>query len=319
MKTLPGNHSRNREYVIPDQILLATNMDDDYLLPHAIAQARASGATLTIVHVTPPAESIPLDASAIYSADAAAITVEARWVLEGMAAKAYSSGVPCNPLVCQGSPQSVVPKLVKTCKTDRLILGTYGRRQLKKVLLGSVAEEILNNVEVPVCIIGPNAHTTSAHGKPKRILHPISLRPGYEESARFAFEMAQFYQAEITLLHVLDRKPGRDYEAAHAEEWTRSQLQRLVPDEALLWTYVNAQVEVGGVVDHILDIAAEMQADLIVLGVGAERSLWPVPGDGTAYTIIAQASCPVFTFRHCVSADLSKIEMNTQGMFAGTF
>ena len=31
------------------------------------------------------------------------------------------------------------------------------------------------------------------------------MRPGYEQSARLALEMAQFYQSEITLLHVLSK------------------------------------------------------------------------------------------------------------------
>jgi nucleotide-binding universal stress UspA family protein len=319
MKTLADNQNRNRAYVVPDHILLATDLDDiEYLLPHAIAQAQASGATLTLVHVTPHAESIPLDASAIYSVDAAAILVEAKWALEGMAAKAYASRVTSNPIVCQGSPQRIVPELVKTIGADRLILGTHGRRHVKKILLGSVAQEILANVDVPVFTIGPNAHTRPVLGRPKRILHPVSFRPGFEVSACFALVMAQFYQAEITLLHVVDR----EHKEEHAEEWTRAQLQRLVPDEALLWTYVNAQVEVGGVVDHILNVAIEMRADAIVLGVDAGGSLWP--GNRTAYAIIAQAGCPVFTIRHHAQVDPANAESksestHTDGMFAGTF
>src|SRR5277367_2800505 len=297
MKTLANDQRRNLECVVPDQILLATDLNDaDYLLPHAIAQARASGAMLTLLHVTPSAESMPLDATAISSADAAEIYTEAKRTLERMAEKARARGVVCNPVVRQGSPQLIVPEMVETCKADRLILGTHGRQHLKRLLLGSVAQEILNNVEVPVCTIGPNSRTASAQGsakgRPERILHPVSFRPGYEESACFALGMAQFYQAEITLLHVVDHESKE----THAEEWTRSQLQRLIPDEALLWTYVNPQVEVGGVVDHILDVATEMRADVIVLGVDAGGPSWP--GNSTAYAVIAQAGCPVFTVRH---------------------
>ncbi len=298
MKTLANDEKRNLECVVPEQILLATDLNDaDYLLPHAIAQARTSGATLTLVHVTPPAESMPLDARAVYSADAAGIYAEAKVALERMAEKARSRGVVCNPVVRQGSPQRIVLEMVETCKADRLILGTHGRQHLKRLLLGSVAQEILNQVEVPVCTIGPGAHAALVHGRPKRILHPVSFRPGYEESASFALKMAQFYHAEITLLHVVDREHMEE----HAEEWTRSQLKRLIPDEAMLWSCVNAQVEVGGVVDHVLDVATEMRATAIVLGVDAPGRLWP--GNSTAYAIISQAGCPVFTVRHHVPAE----------------
>ena len=315
MKTLANDEKRNLECVVPEQILLATDLNDaDYLLPHAIAQARASGARLTLLHVTPSAESMPLDASALYRVDAAEIEAEAKRTLKGMATRARFKSVVCHTEVRQGSPQRIVPEMVETCKADRLILGTHGRKHLKRLLLGSVAQEILNRVEVPVCTIGPGAHAAAAHGRPKRILHPVSFRPGYEESASFALKMAHFYQAEITLLHVVDF----EHKELHAEEWARSQLQRLIPDEAVLWSYVNAQVEVGGVVDHVLDVAAEMRADAIVVGVDAPGRLWP--GNSTAYSIIAQAGCPVFTVRHHATAETVQAELkrkHPESTFAG--
>ena len=136
--------------------------------------------------------------------------------------------------------------------------------------------------------------------------------------------MAQFYQSEITLLHVLGRGLEREHDSARIAEWSRSELQKLVPDEALLWTYVNAQIEVGGVVDHVLNSASEMQADLIVLGTDAAGAFWPIRGDGTAYEIIARASCPVITIRHSVPAEQSRVRLkqeptNTTSIFVGTF
>ena len=62
----------------------------------------------------------------------------------------------------------------------------------------------------------------------------------------------------------------------------------------------------GGVVDHILNAANEMQADLIVLGTDAAGAFWPIRGDGAAYEIIARASCPVLTLRHNAGTEDSK-------------
>jgi nucleotide-binding universal stress UspA family protein len=246
---------------------------------------RESGADRrhSIVHLTPPAESIPLDASAVSFADAATMKLEATCKLEEMAIKVRNCGVTCNFIVSQGSPQHVLPELVQRVNADRLILGTHGRQHLKRLLLGSVAQEIFNSVDLPVCTIGPRAHTAPARGIPERILHPVSLRQGFEYSARLALEMAQFYQAEVTLLHVLDRAQHLGYEPERVAEWTRLELRRLIPDEATLWTYVNAQVEMGGVVDHVLNVAAEMQADLIVLGVDGGGSFWPVQNHYTSH------------------------------------
>ena len=308
--------NQNRRFAVPDRILLATDLEDA-LLPHAIAQAKASEATLTIAHVIPSAETVAIDARAVFSVDVAAMKQEAIQALEPMAARVRDSGVACDIVVRQGTPQEAVPELVKEIKADRLILGTHGRRHIKKLLLGSVAQEILGKVDVPVCTIGPKVQAESAHGRPRKILHPVSLRPGFEQSARLALEMAQFYQAEITLLHVLDRGLQRDYDPTRIAAWTKAELQRLIPDEAPLWTYVNAQVEVGGVVDHVLNVAAEMQADLIVLGTDVSGAFWPVRGDSTAYEIVAQAGCPVLTLRH--GAAVEQESGATTSVFAATF
>jgi len=178
----------NRRFAIPDKILLATDLEDaNHLLLHAIAQAKASEAALTIAHVTPSAETLPLDARAISSADAAIMSLDATRALETMAAGVRKAGVACDVVVRRGSPQDVIPELARTSNADRLILGTHGRRHLKRLLLGSVAQEILSKVDLPVCTIGPHVQGASAHGKPRKILHPVSLRPGYEQSARLAW------------------------------------------------------------------------------------------------------------------------------------
>jgi len=54
MKTLDEIVSINRNFVVPEKILVATDLaDTEYLIPHAVAQARACGSALTLVHVIP--------------------------------------------------------------------------------------------------------------------------------------------------------------------------------------------------------------------------------------------------------------------------
>ena len=75
-------------------------------------------------------------------------------------------------------------------------------------------------------------------------------------------------------------------------------MQRLIPEEAPLWTQTTVQVEIGDVVEEVLNVAAEINADLIVLGVNSDVSFWPIHGDDTVYSIIAQAKSPVLSIRH---------------------
>lgn len=298
MKTLDDVSIRQRSLVVPDRILVATDLSDmDYLTPHAIAQARACGSSLTLLHVIPPGEAIPLDASAIPYLDVAEMKEEAKANLERSAAQIRSAGIPCDVLIAEGNPRDQIHAQAHELNVGRILAGTHGRRHLKKLLLGSVAHEILRSAEVPVCTIGPRAHEASSFGAPRKILHPISLCEGYENSARIALEMAQFYRADITLLHVLSRNTQTQSDRDRVVEWTKAELQRVVPEEAPLWTQTAIQVEIGDVVEQVLDAAAAMDADLIVLGVNADVSFWPIRGDDTVYNIIARATCPVLSIR----------------------
>lgn len=298
MKTLEDRISANRAFIVPDKILVATDLTDtDYLVPHAVAQARACGAALTLVHVIPPAEAASLDARAIPFEDSAAMTREATQKLEDVAAGIRDSGIPCEIAVVHGYPRDHVAALARDLHAGRIVAGTHGRRHLKRFFLGSVALEILRSADVPVCTIGPGAHEASSFGAPRRILHPVSLCAGYEESARMAIELAQFYRADITLLHVLARDVESQHDADRIVSWTKEEMTRMIPDEAPLWSHPTVQVEIGDVVEETLNVAAEMNADLIVLGVNNEVGFWPIHGDNTVYNIIASAHSPVLSIR----------------------
>jgi hypothetical protein len=172
------------------------------------------------VHVIPPGQAIPLDASAIPYLDVAEMKQEAEQTLNRVAAQAQASGIPCDVIVMEGNPREQLTALARETHAGRIIAGTHGRRHLKKLLLGSVAHEILRSAEVPVCTIGPHAHEASSFGAPRKILHPVSLCAGFEQSARMAIEMAQFYRADITLLHVLPRTTHGQPDADRVVEWT---------------------------------------------------------------------------------------------------
>ncbi len=97
MKTLDETVSSKHTFVAPEKILVATDLVDlDYLLPHALAQARACGSTLTLAHVIPPGQAIPLDASAIPYLDVAEMKLEAEQTLKYVAEKAQAQGIECD-------------------------------------------------------------------------------------------------------------------------------------------------------------------------------------------------------------------------------
>src|SRR5271163_2127757 len=115
-------------FVNPARILVATDLTDgDYLVPHAVAQAKASGARVMLVHAVLSASAFPLPAGYAPYPDEAMCGRQARQQLEGMARQIEQQGVSCDIFFQHGSAADVINYKVKTTRAMRLIMGSHGR------------------------------------------------------------------------------------------------------------------------------------------------------------------------------------------------
>ena len=55
----------------------------------------------------------------------------------------------------EGSAFEVISNLVKETMPDLVVIGTHGRSGIVKMLLGSVAEEILRSIDVDILGVPP--------------------------------------------------------------------------------------------------------------------------------------------------------------------
>jgi nucleotide-binding universal stress UspA family protein len=294
--TLPQDPSAT-SFAAPGKIVLSTDLTDtDYLVPHAIAQAKACGASLILVHAVLPHESVPMESGAIPYYDPLRLDRDARLILENLAREVREKGVECTTAVRHGFVPDVVAEIVANTGAGRLIIGTHGRRGLKKFVLGSVARQLLEAVDIPVCTVGPRAHK-SAVRPPSTILHPVSLAGSHEASASLSFQLGKQFGARVVLLHVIVPAPHVTRDPIRAVAVATDDLTRLVPAEARPRTDVQARVALGSVVSEILNAAGEMGAGLIVLGVHAPSHSWLPGTEPAAYKILVSAPCPVISLR----------------------
>lgn len=64
--------------------------------------------------------------------------------------------------VALGSPARAIADLAASLDADAVIVGTHGRRGLKRALLGSVAEEVVRISGCPVVVVRPKEHPVDA-------------------------------------------------------------------------------------------------------------------------------------------------------------
>jgi nucleotide-binding universal stress UspA family protein len=299
-------------FAAPGKIVVATDLSDtEYLLPHALAQARTSGASLILVHAVLPHESMPVEAGAVGYYDPLRMDRDARLMLENLARDVREKGVECVTAVRHGYVPDVIAEMVNNAGAGRLVLGTHGRRGLKKFVLGSVARQLLEIVEIPVCTVGPRAHQ-GARGAPQTILHPVSLAGLHETSADLSMKLGKQFGAPVVLLHVIAPGPSHARDPERTIASATEELNRLVPEWAKPWTTVRVKVAMGTVVSEILSTAHETEAGLIVLGVHAPAHSWLPGTEPAAYKILVSAPCPVLSLRVDPAPTAEKAEQKAE-------
>jgi nucleotide-binding universal stress UspA family protein len=184
---------------------------------------------------------------------------------------------------------------------DRILLGTRSRGKMSKLLLGSVAEQVLRSTNLPVITVGPEAHLPVESRELKRIvLHATTLREASRPSAALACRTAALLGARLVLINVLPpidemkRKGlpgGLDGVALH-------ELETIAAETAAGGaTEVESRVVHGDPAIEILAEASNRQACLIVLGATPRSVFENLTRDRTVYRVLAHARCPVLTLR----------------------
>lgn len=268
-------------------------------LPYAGALAKRFGARLFALHVRTPVIN-PMTPPEGWPALERAAAEEERERKETL--RNALPGMETTVLIEEGDIDAHLPATVKKEHIDLIVLGTRGRTGVGKLMLGSGAEEILRTADCPVLTVGPQAPGIPAkYGEFTRILYATSF--GFENpaAAAYAISLAQEFQSELTLLHVLpDPQVGEFVVPQDLLEASKRRLAHLMPPEAEMWCVPEVCVERGDVAEKILDVAKRKNADLIVLGIHQPAG---VPGAAThlpiatAHKVVSHAHCPVLTVR----------------------
>lgn len=118
-------------------------------LTMACAIARDTRARITLVHVSPP----PMASGEVYAiiTDSREVRQELRERLEQMVPA--GSSIPFDLVLVEGDPARQILRVASEKNCDLIVIGTHGRKGLTRMLMGSVAEEVVRNAECPVLTI----------------------------------------------------------------------------------------------------------------------------------------------------------------------
>jgi nucleotide-binding universal stress UspA family protein len=304
----------------PGVILVATDLSDtERLMPFAIQQAESTGARLLLLHVLAASESMAVDAVGMPYYDPAGAVETAGSMLQTWCTVARNRNIPCEGLVREGNAAQQVIATARRFEADRILLGTRSRSKISKLLLGSVAEQVLRSAQIPVMTVGPEVHLpVHVDAMEGIVLHATTLREASRPSAALACEIASAMNSRLVLLHVLPPKPEMERKGlpTGADSLALREL-RLIAEETgcACATPIEPHVLHGNPAIEILAEAAERHARLIVLGATQRNPFQNLTRDRTIYKVLAHARCPVLTLREpkaeTEEAVLARLAMRT--------
>jgi nucleotide-binding universal stress UspA family protein len=284
------------------------------LLRHSEALARSLGSGLELVHV----ENSGL--SSTMSSDFLLYKVMIRDQLEGRRRKlrriAAGLGVLAKPLLVEGHP---VDRLVEmTARPNRhtmAVMGTHGRTGLSRLVLGSVAEEVIRRSRIPVATLGPKClppRKTTRSGPV--FLIGAYLGPNSQRAESLAFTLARKSSGSVVLYHCLYEGLHPVIQSAVSTSRGQKKLEGMLGEirtraartlkqrvEQLRKSGVDASYELDerGVLasDGLLQTASKTAANYILLGTHGRNLVSGAFFGSTVRRTILGAHCPVITVR----------------------
>lgn len=208
-----------------------------------------------------------------------------------------SESVEAVPMLLEGDPKKVLPRLASEHAPSLIVLGTHGGGRVERGILGSVAEEILRSTEWPSLTVGPQVPPVSADSHLfGRMLYATDFSPAAAHAAPFALSFAEAFQSRLDVLNVVDEEDIHHPDRL-SELQTRfyAALDRVVPERARDFCDPRTFVAVGRAHDRILEHIKEHSIDLLVLGVRKTAHLHLEMRMSGLFPLILEAACPVLT------------------------
>ena len=281
-------------------ILCPTDLtpESDAALRYAVALAAAYEAKLTVCHCAEA--TAPVDGTMREKFRERVESCVRRWTGVGHCPPADYEGI-----VIEGNPGEAIVKTAAERRVDLIVMRSR-RRPVAAALLGSVTEAVCGTAPCPALVTHPDerewAGFTSCDIDLRRILVAQDFSIESELALQLAISLAQEYQAELHLLHVLPvalAPTAAGLPQGMESDFHRAAraLQRSIPDEVYLWRRVVQAVKCGQPYREILSYAEENEIDLICMGVhGAGFAMRALFGSNTD-RVLRQAPCPALIAR----------------------
>ena len=210
----------------------------------------------------------------------------------------FGTDIECH--VVKGEPHEVIPGQAVESGADLIVMGTHGRKGLRRMLMGSVTSGVILDAKCDVLVVKRSCDECT--GTYRSILIPYD---GSDHAKKAIERAAEFYKpgVTVTLLYVIPRyeemvgfiktESIREEMFAEARKLV-NEGEKLAQEKGMK---VNTMVEEGHVASRVVDVAEGLKSELVIMGSHGWRGMDKAIIGSTAERVISHANIPVLVMR----------------------
>ncbi len=278
-------------------------------LKHALVLAEQQGATVTALHVvtlfnvgsySKRPHTSPTLKFLYYR-----LKRQAKRLLKDFIEKNRINQITINLAVESGfSVGEEILSYISTNRVDFVVAGTQGKGALKKIFLGSVAEKLMEEAPCPVMVVKIGSFMPTIIDY-QQILVGVDFSKTSERALQKAIDLVK-NDATIHVMHVIEDNFLANYGIAmeptfskfipHLQSMAADKLDQLIKRAAQKRKVVPV-LEVGPLVETLVNYAEKNRIDLIFLGATGEMSAEQSILGRIPERVIRKAKCPVIVVK----------------------
>jgi nucleotide-binding universal stress UspA family protein len=273
-----------------------------YAVDLAVSLARRFRARLTLLHVVEDASALSYSFPGKGGEAANQRSADAFERLSAMLSPEDQDDLDLQILIRSGNIEAELLAAIPANLESIVVMGTHHHGLIQRVLIGSVTQDMLRKLPVPVL-------TVSCDSKRKtlsRVLFATDLTESSQEGFKFALDLVRTLGAHLMVVHAIEPVPlslggGMPLFDTLAERQilhkvARRKLEELEQECARQQVMVTSQISEGIAAEKILEASENCDSELIVLTIQHKGLIERGLLGSTAERVVRDSRVPVLSF-----------------------
>jgi nucleotide-binding universal stress UspA family protein len=198
--------------------------------------------------------------------------------------------VKCEPLLVKGVSANEIVEIAEKKKAEIIIMGTKRPTGIKKIISGSVANQVVKESKLPVLIV-PDKTTL------KNKIYTTVLATDYHDSdlaaIKFLSSVGKVFSSKIIVVHVEDGELN-DYSEEDMLNWFASKVKKTVKNPNIYFQLVKSEKNIG---EALEDFIKKNKADMLAVSMRKKDIIEKLFTPGITMETLYHTHVPLLIFR----------------------